>query len=166
MITPEEIRIGNIILFNDQPIVVVGVGKNYVMLDGYVFETGNPQYPYEYHKVLAGDERVKPFPLKDFLLEQIFGKYSINGHREYKFQGPFFIGYEEERGYNNEVIEERTGYFVGMYFGKELIHVTPHHFWTLHELQNIHIAQYGYDFTDFDTVKRVWNLAVRIGKIS
>lgn len=151
MINPSELRIGNVILFGNQPITVHGVRSNGVMLDGILYNTGDPLHQLEYTLIDAGDQRLQPLLLEDFLLEQIFSRYQVNNMGVFTYHGPnnrtYFINREED------------GYSIGLFVGGQLIHITPFHFRNYHQLQNIHFAQYGEELdVDYETLRNMWNL--------
>lgn len=151
MINPLELRIGNVILFNNQPIMVHGVRSNGVMLDGVLYNTGDPLHPLDYEWIYAEDQRLQPLFLEDFLLEQILGRYQVNNMGVFRYHRPnngtYFINREED------------GYSIGFYMGNQLIHITPFHFRNYHQLQNIHFAHYGEELdVDFETLRNMWNL--------
>lgn len=154
MINPSELRIGNVILFNNQPITVHGVRTNGVMLDGVLYNTGDPLHQLDYEFIYAEDQRLQPLILEDILLEQIFGIYQVNNRGVFTYHRPnngtYFINREED------------GYSIGLYVDDQLIHITPFHFRYYHQLQNIHFAQYGEELdVDFETLRNRWNLMIR-----
>lgn len=150
MINPTELRIGNVILFNNQPILVHGIRTNGVMLDGVLYNTGDPLHQFDYTLIETGDQRLQPLLLEDFLLELILGRYQVN-NRE------VFV-YSRHNGRTFFICHEEGGYFIGMYMGDQLIHISPFHFRSYHQLQNIHYAQYGEELdVDFETLRNRWN---------
>lgn len=168
MINLEELRIGNIVLFGGQPIEVKEIRTGEVCLDG-VLRQASDNIHFEFNPVLADSGDIQPFPLNHFLLEQIFGTQRVNGKKLFAYSPKhslYFIDYDEQRDNIGSIVYERTGYFIGMYDGPKLIHITPHHFHSFHEIQNIHNAQFGYELPiGIDNVKRAWNLALNLGKV-
>lgn len=151
MINPSELRIGNVILFNNQPIIVRGIKEVGVMLEGVMFQTGDPLRPYDYQLIYAEDQRISPLLLNNRLLDLVMRRYRVNGVIVYNYHahngGTFFVK------------NEGMGLFVGMYNGDNLIHITPHSFRYYHQLQNIHFAQFGEELNvDFDELVGYWNL--------
>lgn len=138
MINPSELRIGSIVLLNGIPTEVQGIGPNGKLLNGY-----------------QDGDSIDPFPLNDFILEQLLGKYTINKKKVFNYykNSTYFVAYEE-------------GYFVGMYDGSKLIHLTPCRIHYLHQLQNIHFAQFGNELgLTMNKVIRVWNTAKSLSRI-
>ena len=119
--------------------MVKGITGNAVMLDGVMKATDNPQYPYQYQLINADDNRIMPIPLSDDLLQKIASRIEIKGKRVYRYTktATFFISKDDD------------GYFIGMMFRDQLIHITPKHIDCFHQLQNIHFSQYGMEF-DFN----------------
>lgn len=157
MVNPSELRIGNVILFNDQPIIVHGLRTNGVMLDGVLYNTGDPLRQFDYQLIYEGDQRLRPLLLDDFFLEQILGRYQINNIEVFAYHRPnngtYFINREED------------DYSIGLYMGDQLVHITPFHFRYYHQLQNIHFAQYGEELdVQFETIRDRWNLMIGIGR--
>jgi hypothetical protein len=150
MVNLKELRIGNIILHNGQPAEVLGVGPKGLLING--------------HK--DGDS-LEPLPLSNYLLEQLLGKYPVNGKRVFcYYKSTYFLDYEEQKDWTGNIYQEYSGYYVGMYDKSQLIHVTPHHFHFYHELQNVYFAQFGTEIgVSFDKITRVWINAINIGRI-
>lgn len=151
MINPSELRIGNIVLLNGMPTEVQGVAPNGILLNGY-----------------QNGDSIDPFPLNDFILEQLLGKNRINNHLVFNYfkNSTYFVAYEETRDAFGNIIENRTGYYVGMYDGPKLIHLTPCSIHYLHQLQNIHFAQFGNELgLTMNKVMRVWNTAKSLSRI-
>ena len=157
MINTTELRIGNYVLFNKQVIMVKGVAANAVMLEGVMYDTGNPNYPYEYKLVPASEASIQPIPLNDNILQKVCGRIPMNGGYAYKYYGArvTFLIYEDEEGY-----------FIGMNYMDSVFHITPCHLQSFHQLQNVFFAQYGFEM-DIDAIilRRCINNAVRDGLI-
>lgn len=134
MINTAELRIGNYVLFNKQLIKVKGITANAVMLEGVMYETGNPNFPYEYKLIPASDASIQPIPLNDDILQKLCGRIPMNGGYAYKYYGArvTFLIYEDDEGY-----------YIGMNYMDNVFHITPCHLQSLHQLQNICFAQYG-----------------------
>ncbi len=134
MINPRELRIGNYVLYNNQPIMVKGITTNTVMLDGIMYDTGNPNYQFDYKRIYAGEACIRPIPLCDTILQKIRSRIPAKGGFAYTYypsKATFLIN------------PDSNGYFIGMNYGKNVIHVTPHKLINLHELQNVFYSQYG-----------------------
>lgn len=134
MIEPSELRVGNFILYNNQPIMVKGVTANSVMLDGVMYETGNPNFPFDYKRIYADDDSIRPIPLSDTILQGIRSRVPRKNGYAYSYYGgkATFLIYPDSQGY-----------FIGMDYRGNVIHITPNHVNTVHQLQNIYLAQYG-----------------------
>lgn len=154
MINTNELKIGNIILYNGEPIAVKGVMEDAVLLDEVERRAIDGVHK-EYQPILANDSSLEPFPLNDFLLEQMGkGKHPLGGIK-YHHSGSTFLIYSDN-----------DGYFIGIHGQDRPSYFTPGHFWYLHQLQNVHYAQYGEEIdVDVDTVKRAYQLAVDLNKI-
>lgn len=151
MVKTTELRIGNYILFNKQPIMVKGITANAVMLDGVMYETGNPNSPCEYRLIPADDARLEPMPLIDDILQKIRTRIPMSGKRAYKYYGTkatFLIFEDEDSG----------GYYIGMNYMDQVFRVTPQPLYYFHQLQNIYFAQYG---DEFDFNERLLSLSVK-----
>lgn len=137
MINPSELRVGNFILFNKQPIMVKGVTENAVMLDGVMFQTDNPNYPYQYQLIPTEDERLAHIPLTDDMFRMISGRFPMGGRNAYKYYGSkaTFLIFEDEEGY-----------YIGMTYLDQVFRMTPQRLDYFHQLQNIYFAQYGSEF--------------------
>lgn len=157
MINSLELRIGNIILFNGEPIVVKGVLPDVVYLDGIVRQStvGNGV---EFIPILTSDASVQPLPLNDFLLEQM-GRNRIvdrNGKRHV-----YYV-----RSSNFFIFKESDGYFIGMCNSVGPILITPGKFYYYHQLQNICFSQYGNEIDISEkAIKLAWSTAKNLGKI-
>lgn len=150
MINTTELRIGNYILFNKQPIMVKGVTTSAVMLDGVMYETGNPNFPYEYRLIPADDARLEPIPLIDDILQKIRTRIPMSGKRAYKYgTKATFLIFEDE---------DSRGYYIGMNYMDQVFRVTPQPLYFFHQLQNIYFAQYG---DEFDFNERLLSLSVK-----
>lgn len=134
MIEPTELRVGNYILFNNQPVMVKGVTANTLMLEGVMYETGNPNFPFDYKPIYAADNSLQPIPLCDTILQGVRSRVPRKSGFAYSYYGsrPTFLIYPDDKGY-----------FIGMDYRGSVIHVTPNHVKNLHQLQNIYFAQYG-----------------------
>lgn len=158
MINTLELRVGNYVLYNGQPIMVNGITYNTVMLDGILLATENPNYPYEYKHINANDESIEPIPLCDLILETIRQRIPMKDGFVYSYNknsSTYFI-YEDDE----------EGYFVGLDFRGELIRVTPKPFRYLHQLQNVFFAQYGNEMNiDEQQLKNSVEKAVENGVI-
>jgi len=157
MINTCELRIGNIILYNGAPITVKGVTENAVILE-VVEHSAIDVIHYEYQLIPANNTSLEPFPLNDFLLEQMGkGKYPLGGimrHVYYRSSSTFLI------------YSDSDGYFIGVPGQGRPSYLTPGHFRSLHQLQNIHFAQYGIEIDiDLDIAKHAFQLAVKMKKI-
>lgn len=158
MIDPKELRLGNIILFNGEPVKVMGLHTGTVLLDGVMRPSVNG-IDVEYNPIPASEEAVQPLPLNDFLLETM-GKGK-------------FVGYSgvEQHQYHQRssvytIMSDGDGYFIGMEKEYDPVHITPCRFFFFHQLQNVHFAQYGeeIDISEHD-VKTAWRLAKSLNKI-
>ncbi len=116
MINPSELRVGNFILFNKQPIMVKGVTENAVMLDGVMFQTDNPNFPYQYQLIPTEDERLAPIPLTDNMFRMISHRFPMEGRNAYKYYGnkATFLIFEDEEGY-----------YIGMTYLDQVFRMTP-----------------------------------------
>lgn len=157
MIDSCELRIGNIILFHGEPIVVKGVLSEVVYLDEVVRQSANGNVV-EFIPILTSDASVQPLPLNDFLLEQM-GRSRIvddNGKRHIYYA----------RSSNYFIFKETDGYFIGMCNSVGPVHITPGKFHYFHQLQNICFAQYGNEIDISEKeVKLAWHTAKNLGKI-
>lgn len=131
MISPTELRLGNIVLFDGTPAVVKAVTEHSVFLEGCLADSGVDGY----QSVSVDDDRLQPVPLSDTLFA-IIGKYRMDDEFGVQYQY-----YQNRSTYT--VREDEEGYYIGLYTKDAPIHVTPNHFHSLHELQNIHFTQYG-----------------------
>lgn len=134
MIEPTELRVGNYILYNNQPVMVKGVTANTVMLEGVMRETGNPNFPFEYKAIYAADNSLRAIPLCDTILQGVRSRIPLNNGIAYSYYGTkaTFLIYPDDEGY-----------FIGVDFRGNLIRITPNQINTIHQLQNIYFAQYG-----------------------
>lgn len=134
MIEPTELRVGNYILYNDQPVMVKGVTANTVMLEGVMYETGNPNFPFDYKPIYVADNSLRAIPLCDTILQGVRSRIPQNDGYAYTYYGSraTFLVYPDDEGY-----------FIGVDFRGNLIRVTPNQITTLHQLQNIYFTQYG-----------------------
>ena len=64
MINTSELRIGNIILFNGEPIAVKGIHTNSVLLDGVMRPSVNG-IDFEYNPIPAKEDCLQPLPLNE-----------------------------------------------------------------------------------------------------
>ncbi len=150
MINTSELRIGNIILFNGEPIAVKGIHTNSVLLDGVMRPSVNG-IDFEYNPIPAKEDCLQPLPLSDFLLESMkrsrfedeFGEQHLYHHRSSSYT----------------IRKDDEGYYIGMYKNDGPIHITPNHFHSYHQLQNVYFAQYGEEFgvSEHD-VKIAWRI--------
>lgn len=157
MINTNELRIGNIVLYNREPIVVKGVAEDAVFLEG-IERTMIDGVHREYQPIPANDASLEPFPLNDFLLEQMRkGKYPLEGfirHMYHRSSSTFLIYSDDD------------GYFIGVPGPGRPSYLTPGHFWYLHQLQNIHFAQYNEEIDiDVETAKLAWQTAVNLNRV-
>lgn len=144
MISPAELRLGNIVLFDGTPAVVKAVTEHSVFFDGCPADSGVDGY----QSVSVNDDRLQPVPLSDTLFA-VMGK----GRMDDEF-GVQYQYYHNRSTYM--VREDEEGYYIGLYTTDAPIHITPNHFHSLHELQNIHFAQYGEEMEiDLKMLKRV-----------
>lgn len=122
MINTNELRLGNIILYNKRPVVVKGIFENVVELDGI-------------GRVLSDDQGLEPIMLSNTLFDLInVGRKPDSYGMSRTYHGGLFV----IRG------DENDGYFISMTVGdSEPIHITPCLIRCFHQLQNIHFAQYG-----------------------
>lgn len=158
MIETKELRLGNIILFNGEPVKVMGIHTGSVLLDGVLRPAANG-IDIEYNSIPASEAVLQPMPLNDFLLETM-GKGRFRGysgmiqHQYHAGRSAYFIMSDDE------------GYFIGMERGDGPIHITPCHFYYFHQLQNIHFAQYGeeIDIGEHD-VKMAWRTAKNLNRV-
>lgn len=111
--------------------MVKGVAEDSVLLGGVVFEN-----PYEYPPISVTDDRIQPIPMLDEILQKVRIRIPIVRGHAYKYYGNrvTFLIYEDEEGY-----------FIGLDNQGQIIHITPRHIESLHQLQNIYFAQYGED---------------------
>lgn len=158
MIDTRELRIGNIILFQGEPVKVMGIHTGSVLLDGVMRPAANG-IDIEYNPIPASEDALQPLPLNDSLLESMkkgkFVGYSgVIQHQYHAGRSAFTIMSDEE------------GYFIGMERGDGPVHITPCHFYYFHQLQNIHFAQYGeeIDISEHE-VKIAWRTAKNLNKV-
>ena len=136
MINPQELRIGNFILFNGEPTMVKGILADAVMLDGTMPLEGDGTYE-EHITIPANNDSLKPLPLSGTLLEAL---------RKGRWEDDFGIQYQyHSRSGHYTIRKDEDGYYIGMYKSDGPVHITPGHILYLHQLQNIHFAQYGYE---------------------
>lgn len=147
MIDTSELRVGNYILYNKQLIKVKGITENAVMLEGVMYDTGNPNFPYEYKPIPSSDASIQPIPLNDDILQKVCGRISVSNEYAYKYNGSkvTFLIYKDEEGF-----------YIGMNYKDSVCYITPCHLESFHQLQNIFYAQYGLEM----------NINVRILKCS
>lgn len=65
MINTEELRIGNILLFQGEPVKVMGIHTGTVLLDGVLRPSANG-IEIEYNPISASEEVLQPLPLTDY----------------------------------------------------------------------------------------------------
>ena len=129
--------------------MVKGITANAVMLDGVMCSTDNPNYPFEYQLINAGNDRLQPIPLIDDVLQKIRTRIPMNGEYAYQYYGSkatFLIFKEDE------------GYYIGMNYMDQVFRVTPQHLFYLHQLQNVYYAQYG---SELDINERLLSISIR-----
>ena len=157
MINTSELRIGNIILFNGEPIVVKGIHTNTVLLDG-VMRKAADGINIEYNPIPANDERLQPLQLSDFLLESMKRGRIDDG---FGVQHPY-----NPRSSTYMICQDDEGYYIGMFKEDGPIHITPHHLHYYHQLQNIFFAQYGEEFgINEHDVKIAWCTAKALNRV-
>lgn len=120
MIETAELRIGNYVLYDKQPVTVQGVTAGDVLINGL--------------SISATDSKVSPIPLCDFLLQNIRQKIFEKDRFCYTYhKNSTFMIYIEGNG----------DYFIGLNYQGDVCHVTTTPILYLHQLQNICFAQYG-----------------------
>ncbi len=120
MIEPKELRIGNYILYNDELVMVQGITANNVFINGI--------------SVAANSQNIRPIQLCDIILRNI--RQSTSGHKCYTYyKTSTFMIYVDDNG----------NFFIGLDYQGNVCHVTIKPILYLHQLQNIHYAQYGKD---------------------
>ena len=153
MINTKELRIGNIIMFQGEPVKVMGIHTGTVLLDGIVRPSANG-IGVEYNPISASEEVLQPLLLNDFLLETM---------RKGRFEGHTGISQHQyhPRSSVYTIMSDEEGYFIGMEGEDRPVHITPCHFYFFHQLQNIHFAQYG---EEIDITEPVVKAACRTAK--
>lgn len=158
MIDPSELRIGNIILFNGEPVKVMGIQTGTVLLDGVMRQSANG-IDIEYNPIPADEDVLQPLPLNDFLLETM-GKGRFSG-----YSGTIQHQYHP-RSSAYSIMSDEDGYFIGMERSDGPIHITPCHFLYYHQLQNIHFVQYGEEINISEhDVRMAWRTAKNLRKV-
>lgn len=158
MIDPTELRIGNIILFQNEPAKVLGILSGSVLLDGVMRPSGNG-IDIDYNPIPASENALQPLPLNDFLLESM---------RKGKFVGYSGVIQHQyhQRSSVYTIMSDGDGYFIGMEKEDGPVHITPCRFYFFHQLQNIHYAQYGEEIDISEqNVKTAWRLARSLNKV-
>lgn len=148
MIDSRELRIDNILLFNNQIAVVKGVFTGHVYLDGVLRITDNPIYPNDYREISVNDPAIRPLPLGDSIIRLFFSSIHDDGGGTCPFG----------EGGNYWVFHEGDSFFVGMNLSGEIVHIIPHHIVSFHELQNAYYTIHGEDLpVDVDSLRMKWN---------
>ena len=147
MIKPSELRLNNIVLFNNQVSVIKGITTNHIHVEGVLRETGNPIIPNEYREIEAADPTITPLPLSHRLLSRVL------------FLSPSNV---EGRGYylsnkgNYMVLSEGDSFYVGM-FVPDLVHIIPGPIDSFHQLQNAFYTIYNREISvDVDSLRMKW----------
>lgn len=158
MIETRELRIGNIILFQGEPVKVMGIHTGSVLLDGVMRRSDNG-IDIEYNPIPAQEDILEPLPLNDFLLETM-GMGRFRG-----YSGVILHQYHQGSSIYS-IMSEEEGYFIGMEKEDGPVHITPRHFYFFHQLQNLHFSQYGEEINiGEEDVKRAWRTAKNLGKV-
>jgi len=150
MIDTQQLRLGNIVLFNGEPVIVKGIHTGMVFLDGVMWPSTDAIH-IEYNPISASEDCLQPLPLSDFLLESLKRARWEDKH-----------GYQHQyhaRSANYTIRKDEEGYYIAMFKEDGPIHITPGHFHYYHQLQNIHFAQYGYELgISEDDVRIAWRI--------
>lgn len=122
MVNPSELRVGNYVLYNNQPVMVFGISVNAVMLNGFNQE------------IAVNESIIRPIPLVDTILQKVRSRIPSPEGLAYSYYGAkaTFLIYPEH-----------NGCFIGLNNRGKVFRVTPHIINYLHQLQNIFYAQYG-----------------------
>lgn len=158
MIETKELRLGNIILFNGEPVKVMGIHTGTVLLDGVMRPSANG-IDIEYNPIPASENALQPLPINDFLLETMRkGKFiGYSGVMQHQYH---------QRSSVYTIMSDGDSYFIGMEKEDGPVHITPCRFYFFHQLQNIHYAQYGEEIEISEhNVKTAWRLAKSLNKI-
>jgi len=150
MIDTQELRLGNIVLFNGEPAIVKGIHTGTVFLDGVVRPSAD-DFHMEYNPIAASEECLQPLPLSDFLLESL---------KRGGWEDRFGVQHQyHSRSGHYTIRKDDDGYYIAMFKEDGPVHITPGHFHSFHQLQNIHFAQYGYEIgiSEHD-VKVAWRI--------
>nr|DAT61947.1 MAG TPA: hypothetical protein [Caudoviricetes sp.] len=139
MIDTNDLKLGNYVAFEKsngsfELVQVNSVFRSGISFDGFIRETGNPDYPYEVK--IKPREELMPVPLNDNLIAYglCLVKYPNNGETRFFFSGKrstYFLGKDYESG----------KYFIGIDFRGEVIHCV-NNLEYLHELQNAYYSIY------------------------
>ena len=139
MIDTNDLKLGNYVAFevsngSIELVQVNSVFRSGISFDGFMRETGNPNYPYEV-KIKPCEELI-PVSLNDNLIAYglSFVKLLNNGETRFFFSGrksTYFLGKDHESG----------KYFIGIDFRGEVIHCV-NNLKYLHELQNAYYSIY------------------------
>ena len=70
MIDTQELRLGNIVLFKGEPVIVKGIHTGMVFLNG-VMRPSVDNIHIEYTPIPASEICLQPLPISDFLLESM-----------------------------------------------------------------------------------------------
>ena len=148
MIDSKELRINNILLFNNQIAVVKGIFSGNVCLDGVLRQTGNPMCPTDYREISVNDPAIQPLPLSDSIIRLFFPAIHDDGRIAYSFG----------RSGNYWVFPEGGSFIVGINLAGEIVHITPHHIACFHELQNAYYLIHDDEVpVDVDSLRMAWN---------
>lgn len=157
MINTSELRLGNIILFNGEPVKVKGIHSNSVLLDGVMRPAANDM-GVEYNPVPANEDSLQPLPLSDFLLESMKRGRMMIGD---SVQHPYHLG-----SATFTICSDDEGYYIGMSASGQPAHITPNHFYYYHQLQNIYFAQYGKEFgVSEQDIKIAWRTVKALNRV-
>lgn len=120
MIDTQDLRIGNYVLYHNQPVMVQSVSAGDVLINGM--------------SIAASDSNVSPIPLCDYLLTNIRQRLFKKDRICYTYHkySTFMI-----------YIDDIGSFFIGLNYQDDICHVTTAPILYLHQLQNIYYAQYG-----------------------
>ena len=134
MIDTKELRRGNILLLSGNIVHVAEIATTHVCLKDIYRPTDNPQYPFEYNPISAGDDNLQPYFLSESRMQMLLGVVPTEHGRAFRFtRTATYLIYPDGEG----------AFFIGLDNKGQLQRVTPKPFSTLHELQNIHYLMYG-----------------------
>ena len=127
-----------------------GIHTGTVFLEG-VMRPSADDIHIEYNPIRACDDFLQPLPLSDAFFESLkLGKWEDQFGYQRQYHG-------SSSTYTIRVDED--GYYIGMIRHDGPIHITPTRFKAIHQLQNIHFAQYGEELSiSYQDVKTAWRI--------